>query len=336
MTGFRPPIATSGTPQRSALIGLATLTTLATAPLFTHHMLSPIAAAEHGHIVSLCLVALHALLTPVHGVFHLLFLSGLVYAIVDRVRAWHVGRRTLSHASWRAPNRGDPFWSAAEVARVDPDALRILADSPTPAFTIGWWRPTIYVAEDASLLFEPEQLAAVLEHEQAHVRRRDPLRLSLLRFLSCMLYWLPLVRRLAADLADEVELRADRASTQPVVLASAILASAQHCYRRPIAGSVGLHGRDLIDRRVRQLLGEAQPARTNVTRMSLAGGTGVLAMLIASALVVAHPEPAHAAEHERHCEHHGNAFVHLFCMFDRADGTSGCPHATAVASADHP
>ncbi len=325
---------TSRTPQRTALIGLGALASLATAPLFAHHMLSPIAAAEHGHLVSLCLVALHALLTPVHGVFHLLFVTGLTYAMVDRVRAWHLGQRTLSDASWRAPNSGEPFWSAAEVAGMKPRTLRILAESPTPAFTIGWWRPSIYVAEDASRLFDPEQLAAVLEHEQAHVRRRDPLRLSLLRFLSCMLYWLPLVRRLAADLADEVELLADQASTKPIVLASAILASAQHCCRSPLAGSVGLHGRDLIDRRVRQLLGEAQPARTHVTRMSLAGGTGVLALLMASALIVAHPEPAHAAEHERHCEHHDNAFVHLFCMFGRTDSTGECPHGAAVAAAE--
>ena len=333
MTGFRPQRVFSGATQRSALIGLGALAIIATAPLFMHHMLSPIASAEHGHFVSLCLVALHALLTPVHGVFHLLFLSGLTYAVVDRIRAWHLGQRTLSDASWRAPETGDACWSAAEAAGVDPSTLRILADSPTPAFTIGWWRPTIFVAEEAARLFAPDQLAAVLEHEQAHVRRRDPLRLSLLRFLSCMLYWLPVVRRLAADLADEVELLADRASTKPLVLASAILASAQHCSHGPVAGSAGLHGRDLIDRRVRQLLGESQPARTHVTRMSLAGGTGVLALLIASAMVVAHPEPAHAAAHARHCEHHDNAFVHLFCMFDRAAGTSECPHSVVVASA---
>src|SRR5690606_30185344 len=115
--------------------------------------------------------------------------------------------------------------------------LRILADSPTPAFTIGWLRPIIFVAEEATGLFTPDQLAAVLEHEQAHVQRRDPLRLSILRFLSCMLYWLPVVRRLATDLADDVELLADQASTKPVVLASAILVSAQYCSPRPIAGS---------------------------------------------------------------------------------------------------
>lgn len=332
MTGFRPRIVSSGATQRSALIGLGALATVATAPLFTHHLLSPIAAAEHGHFVSLCLVALHALLTPVHGVFHVLFLSGLTYAVVDRVRAWHLGQRTLSGASWRAPSTGDACWSAAEAAGVDPGTLRILADSPTPAFTIGWRRPTIFVAEEAARLFAPDQLAAVLEHERAHVRRRDPLRLSLLRFLSCILFWLPLVRRLAADLADEVELLADRASTKPLVLASAILVSAQHCCHRPIAGSAGLHGRDLIDRRVRQLLGEAQPARTHVTRLSLAACTGVLALQIAAALVVAHPEPAHAAAHDRHCEHHDNAFVHLFCMFGRADRISECPHHDLVAS----
>src|SRR5690606_1889032 len=150
MTGFRPRLVSCGATQRSALIALGALAILATAPLFMHHMLSPIAAAEHGHFVAICLVALHALLTPVHGVFHLLFLSGLAYAVADRIRAWHLGHRTLSNARRHTARSGDPYWSAAEDAGVDPVILRILADSPTPAFTIGWWRPTIYVAEDAS------------------------------------------------------------------------------------------------------------------------------------------------------------------------------------------
>ena len=333
MTSFRPRFVSRAPTRGSALLGLAVLTSLAVAPLFAHHVLSPVSIAEHGHLVSLCLVALHALLAPVHGVFHLVFLSGLAYAVVDRIRAWRLGKQTVSQARWRAPRKGDHFWRAAEAAGADPEILRILTDSPTPAFTMGWLSPRIYVADSASRIFDPDQLAAVLEHEWAHVGRRDPLRLSLLRFLGCTLYWLPVVHRLAADLGDEIELLADRGSTNPVVLASAILASAQHFCPQQVGGCAALYGGGFIDRRVRQLLGEPQPRRSHVTCRSVAGGGGMLALLIASALVATHPEPSHAAEHERHCEHHDNAFVHLFCMFGKADGTAGCPHRAVVASA---
>ena len=114
----------------------------------------------------------------------------------------------------------------------------------------------------------PDQLAAVLEHEAAHMRRRDPLRLSGLRFIVCLLYWIPLVRRLASDLAESVEFIADDTVREPTVLASAILTIARSTRPGIVpVGGVGFHSPDLLDRRVRRLLGQRARPCTHVTRM---------------------------------------------------------------------
>jgi beta-lactamase regulating signal transducer with metallopeptidase domain len=64
------------------------------------------------------------------------------------------------------------------------------------------------------------KLRAVLPHETAHVRRRDPLRLSLLHVLARTLFWVPAVARLTENIADEAEVSADDAAlhSQPTAL----------------------------------------------------------------------------------------------------------------------
>ena len=112
------------------------------------------------------------------------------------------------------------------------------------------------------------ELNAVLAHEQAHVVRRDPLRLAALRFLACTLFWLPALRRLADDVTDEAEIAADdiAAGDQPLVLASAILrvASWRDLRAGPLGaiGATGFTCRDLLERRIRRLAGEPAFGRT--------------------------------------------------------------------------
>ena len=216
-----------------------------------------------------------------------------------------------------------------------------------------------------------EQLQAVLAHEAAHLRRRDPLRLSALRFLACALFYLPALRRLADDAADDAEIAADDqaargegAGRDPIVLASALVEIARRWPTRlegrsrrtlPIAGVAGSPGTDLLDRRVRRLLGGEAVIETHVTRRSLAAAGAVLVMVWLSGLVMAHPLPADVAADEgfmglelssprshgaraSHCEHHGEfALTHLFCLGGHAHKQGQpCPHETSVSSASRP
>ena len=329
------------TRRRVLLLGIGALTLLSTSPVLGHHLAE---GADHAllqgtdRIGALCLVALHLLLAPVHGVFHVLLLVGLAYGTWDRLRADRRSRRVLAPLDVRAPTPGDAIWGAALDAGLEPRDLNVVAGLPNPAFTIGWLAPRIYVARELAHRLTRAQLTAVLAHEGAHVRRRDPLRLSVLRFFALTLFWLPALRRLADDVADEAEVQADdhAAGHQPLVLASAILAVAVWSPRAPhsarATGAVGFACHDILERRVRRLAGEDTPGGTHLTRRSLAGAAAVLAMVWTSGVVVAHPLERHgaAAESQPNClRHEGPALLHLLCDGISVGGVAHpCPHAS--------
>ena len=324
------------TRRRVLLLAIATLLVLSVGPVFGHHFATGL---EHGlrgrdHLGALCLIALHELLHPVHLLFHVLIIGGGLYALFDRVRAGHRVRAALHPLEAAVPAEGDPFWTAARAVGVDPRHVRVVEGLPTPAFTVGWLRPRIYVAEALSSQLQPAELEALLAHEGAHVARRDPLRLSALRFLALVLFWIPALRRLADDLADEAEVQADdrAARERPLALASAILALAG--WRQPSTppdDTVGFAQRaNLLERRIRRLAGEDPPVGSRVTYRSLAGALLALALVLVSGAIMAHPLPTEGADHHLlHCEHPGRSpFTHLFC-FPQALRVEGdlCPHA---------
>ena len=217
---------------------------------------------------------------------------------------------------------------------------------------MGFWRPSVYVSTALAALLDGPQLDAVLAHEAAHVARRDPLRLSVTRFLACTLFYIPALRRLAEDLTDEAEIEADDAAlsrSEPLVLASAILALAEWAVpsRDAHALSSGvvvafqpfapLQRVDLLERRIRRLAGEPIPAGTHVTRRSLGGVGATLVAVWVSGLMMAHPLPAEGSTSPAgalhvhgasHCQHHGtSAWRHLFCFGLHAHAPGApCPH----------
>lgn len=346
----RPVQATGaheGRHRRLVLFATGVLILLATSPVLAHHVGSRLdqLLAGRDHVWVICVIAVHQLLAPVHEVFHGLLLAGLSYAVWDRGRAWFAVRRLLRTVDAVRPRDCDAFWTAAALAGVPPTLLRIVDGLPNPAFTVGWVRPHIYVASRLAEALSDEELSAVLAHEHAHVRRRDPARLSVLRFVGCALFWLPALRRLAADAADDAEIAADDRAVrgEPLVLASAILKLA--AWRVPgqdpalggrvlSSGSgviIGFQRDALLDRRIHRLVGEEAPVVTHVTRRSLAAAFAGLLLVWSSGLAVAHPLPAadaHGAPHAGHCtQHDGWAVEHLFCLagHPRTPGAR-CPH----------
>lgn len=339
----KPLAAREQTRRRTLLVSIGVLIVLSTSPVFGHHLMGSGESLLRGtdRIGELCLVALHLLLAPVHEVFHSLLVVGVMYAAWDRIRAW----RRLRESLRRLPNTrlepGDPIWTAARAAGVTPELIRVTNGSPNPAFTAGWWKPSIYLSRQLARSLSSAELAAVIAHEGAHVSRRDPLRLSLFRFLGRTLFWLPALSRLAADLADEAEIDADdrAAGTAPLVLASAIVSVAQwghrHSTSSPIyPGVVGFAQGDLVERRVLRLSGEDVPLPSHVTRRSITGAAAALALVLTSGVLMAHPLPSEAGEHMQHApgsrncgRHTGLALLHLFCPELGAARTSHpCPH----------
>lgn len=316
--------------RRLLLLAIGALLLLSVGPVWGHHLAAGLERGLAGmdHLGPLCLVALHHLLAPVHGIFHLLVAAGLAYASLDRVLAWRRVRGTLRLLHAAAPEPRSALGRAACAAGLDPRRLRVVGGLPNPAFTAGWLRPLVYVSASLAERLGPAELVAALRHEGAHLRRRDPLRMSLLRFLACSLFWIPALRRLADDAADEAEIRADDAAagSQPLVLAGALLALAGGPHPPPLGGTVGITERpDLLERRIRRLAGEEPRIGSRVTRRSLAGALAALALVWISGAVMAHPLPA---SHAAHCEHEsGGPLQHLFCATGGV--ADGCPHRGA-------
>lgn len=306
--------------RRAVLVGFAALIVLSMSPIFGHHLAASMDTllAGRDHLGALCLIALHHLLAPVHWIFHVLLIAGLTYATWDRARAWFTVRRALAPLASEPPRPGDLFWEAAQAAGLDPQRLRVVSGLPNPAFTVGWLHPVVYVAAELAEWLSTEELSAVLAHERAHLVRRDPLRLSVFRFLGHMLFWLPALERLAADAVDDAEIMADDAAAagQPLVLASAILALASwHMPPALINASTGFFRPDLLDRRIRRLAGEAPPVASHVTRRSLAGAALALGLAWTSGVMMAHPMPGEQPGSVAHCIHKGEwATSHLFCL----------------------
>jgi Zn-dependent protease with chaperone function len=326
--------------RRAVLVGIAALIVLSTAPVFGHHLAvgADSLLAGRDHLGALCLIALHYLLAPVHGVFHVVVLGGIALAAADRARGWYRVRRVLSPLAWQTPAPGDVFWGAAEAAWLDPRRVRVVSGLPNPAFTAGWLQPVVYIARELAQRLSFAELTAVLAHERAHVERRDPLRLSAVRFLARTLFWLPALSRLADDLADEAEVLADDAAARgrPLVLASALLAIAGGFPGRqaPEAAVEACSNArpDLLERRIRRLAGENAPVHSHVTRRSLAFAAVALGVVLSSSIAVVHPLPAHHAGVPVHCTHvHGWALSHLFCRSGAGDHHT-CPHADLAAS----
>jgi Zn-dependent protease with chaperone function len=345
----RPVAAREQTRRRTLLLGIAVLIVLSTSPVFGHHLVRGGESLLRGtdRIGELCLVALHLLLAPVHEAFHLLLVAGVSYAAWDRLRAWRRLRGSLRPLLISRAEPGDHVSRAAKDAGVNPSLLRLVDGAPSPAFTAGWWRPSIYLSRQLARALRPAELSALIAHEAAHVARRDPLRLSVFRFLGRTLFWLPALTRLAADMADEAEVEADdrAAGKTPLVLASAIVAVAQWNQQQRatgivFSGAVGFAQGDMVERRVRRLAGEDIPLGTHVTRRSIVAAAGVLALVWTSGVLMAHPLPdrADGPAHGQHgtpvspdCGHHeGPAILHLFCP-GLALGSSHhpCPHFDA-------
>src|SRR5690554_5022440 len=322
--------------RRALLLGIAALLVLSLSPVFGHHLATGLDQALHGrdHLGPVCLIAVHQLLAPVHFLFHLLLAVGVLYAAYDRAHAVHRMRRVLAPLHTSFPHDGDPFHTAAIAAGVDPGQVRIVEGLPIPAFTAGWLRPRIYLAHTLAERLTPEELTSVLAHEGTHLSGRDPLRLSILRFLALTLFWIPALRRLAADVADEAEIRADdrAARGHPLEVASAILKLAE--WRQPypeLGDAVGFADRvTLIDRRIRRLAGEDPPVTSHLTRRSLACALLALSLVWASGAIMVHPLPTDSATGRLlHCDHPGEIAVsHLLC-FPTAlrNAGGGCPHA---------
>ena len=152
----------------------------------------------------------------------------------------------------------------------------------------GLLRPRLLLSTGALRGLSAAEVEAVLRHEYAHLRRRDPLRLVAARALVAALPAVPLLGACAATLPAAQELAADRAVLATIgadALAGALLkvGAAGGARRGPLVAIGAFSDAELADARIGQLLGEPVPRRSPSPRTLLAAGAtlGLVATLAA-------------------------------------------------------
>ena len=154
-----------------------------------------------------------------------------------------------------------------------PDVTVIAGNAPQ-AFCAGYLRPRIYISAGAVELLSPEELEAVLRHEQQHLDARDPLRLACARVFGRALFFVPALAPLSDRYVELAELRADAAAVTAAGGDRGPLASALLAFE---SGSPPGSG-GLAAERVDALLGE--PLERRLPRPLIAVSVVVLAAVI--------------------------------------------------------
>lgn len=207
-------------------------------------------------VVALALVGLAVIATAVNGAAREL--------IADR----RLRHRLRAHSAWRHAG-----------------AL-VIEDERPRAFCAGLVRPRVYVSSGALALLDDGALRAVLAHELAHARRRDPLRLACGRVLARALGFVPGLGELHRHQVALAELSADEcaiaaAPENRAALARAMLSFAEHSRPEDPTG--------LDPERVDHLLGDPPAWRfpllvcgLAITVLGLLTAVGVLAGRVAA------------------------------------------------------
>ncbi|MBX3187052.1 MAG: M48 family metalloprotease [Labilithrix sp.] len=171
-----------------------------------------------------------------------------------------------------------------------------------PAHVSGLLRPRITVSKELRDVLEPAELRAVLAHEEAHARHRDPLRIWLAQILTELQWPFSGARERLRCWMRALELARDEEATReanadPADLASAILKAARLSPSSGAATAALSDDEAFLEARVRRLLAparEATPRRPAVL-------APIAACLVVAAFVVgvcwAHPFVAHLAGH---------------------------------------
>ena len=189
-----------------------------------------------------------------------------VLALVRGVRsAWRQITRTRRFLRPRLPGAHAALFG---------QRVTVFDDHRPDAFCAGYLRPRIYVSRSCLDQLSGPQLRAVIAHERHHLRRRDPLRLFVVRALADALFFIPLLSRMAERYQSLSELAADAAASREAdgrgPLAGALLTFEQSA-PAPIAG--------IAPERVDHLLGDAVSTRWRLPVSLTVRGALVLASL---------------------------------------------------------
>lgn len=139
------------------------------------------------------------------------------------------------------------------------------------AFTMGFLRPEIYVSTGLWNTLNEDERRSVILHEYHHVLERDPLRVVILKFLSELFFFVPLIPVLVKKYEEAMEKSADdeikKQGLNQLYLASALLKVQKKMGSiLPVANFADLDANGLIEARVIRLIDPTREKRTGIPK----------------------------------------------------------------------
>lgn len=247
-------------------------------------------------IFIMCLAYTHLLKLVIVWSGGALFVSGLFYGLFKGLREIIKTRGALKSLPIKD--------TGAALLLIDDKDLKT-------AFTCGLFRPRIYVSKGLMSELEYAELKAVLLHELAHKKDRDPLRFFLLSLAKDVFFYLPALRGLLSRIRRlrefEADAKAASAMEEPYSLAHALLKAIRPATPARIPSASHLYETDRkteVSERVKSLL---SGARAPLPAFSLKDSA--MSLMMAAFLVFSMTFPYASLKPEctlKHCERHAN------------------------------
>ncbi len=223
-------------------------------------------------------------------------LAAVLAACAAVVVAWRYGSRVRrAHRQTRAHAEAAPIVGRRLPGTSPGGDPAVVLDDPRPAVYCVPGRPaTIVLTSGALAVLDSAQLAAVLEHERAHLAGRHHLVLTLTRGLAATFPAVPVFARGTAEVARLAEMSADdaaaRRSGRRTLLAALLTMGTGQAV--PVAALAVTGG--AVTARVQRLLEPPRHARRARNGAALISVTGLLVAATAAVTAFAGPLTAHA------------------------------------------
>ena len=163
---------------------------------------------------------------------------------------------------------------------IDTGLVNVFDDASVAAFTLGWFKPQIFLSSTLIEKFAPDKLDIIILHEKGHQARRDPLWYFVLSLSSEIFWFVPIARIFPWQNKLKAEVRCDNLvrikGYDSVEIARTLLEVADQSRLPLVASYSGVSSiEDLLECRVRVLAGERM---RNLLRVST--GTVLTSSLI--------------------------------------------------------
>nr|WP_243752628.1 M56 family metallopeptidase [Leucobacter ruminantium] len=178
--------------------------------------------------------------------------------------------------------------SSSKTTTIQGRRVRVTPESKPHAFSLPRRHGGIVISRGAVAALSSDELAAVLEHEWAHLSQRHHLWLTVLNGATGWFRWIPFIRAIRETVPHYFEIAADEAAkrkTGTTSLAGALLKLGQPGTPEtssPVVAHAALHAAG--PERIRHLLGQPRPPAS----VALAAAALAYAFMLAAATIAVH------------------------------------------------